>query len=84
MKSLIAIGGTLLAAGALAGAAAGPASATSLRCSASASTSSSWQSTENGETKSGTHGTNKCDGVLSNWQPGWWDQILSSLDEDDD
>ncbi|MFG3436184.1 hypothetical protein ACGF0J_02965 [Nonomuraea sp. NPDC047897] len=83
MKSLIAVGGMLLATGALTAVAAGPAGATDVYCSANTSTSSSWQSTENGETTSGSRGLNECKGSQVALPSGWWDQILQSLDEDD-
>lgn len=81
MKSLIAVGGMLVAA-AFTAATAGPAGA-DVYCTANTSTSSSWQSTENGETTSGKRGLNECKGAQVALQPGWWDQILKSMDADD-
>ncbi|MBB6351018.1 hypothetical protein ACWGH8_03665 [Nonomuraea muscovyensis] len=83
MRSLIATGGMLLATAALTAVAAGPAGATDVYCSANTSSSSSWQSTENGETKTGSHGLNECKGSQITLQPGWWTQVLKSMNEDD-
>lgn len=86
MKSLIAAAGTLVAAAALAGVVAAPAAANTY-CGTYTNKSATWQSIKNGETTSDSQGTATCDGIPVMWgapQNAWWDQLITSLNGDDD
>ncbi|MET7463158.1 hypothetical protein [Nonomuraea sp. NPDC005501] len=87
MRSLIAAGGPLIAAFALAGAVAGPAAAAThgddgigLECSASSRTTSTWVYSVNDEVVSGSYSSERCKDPAIGWRPYWWENIQTETD----